>query len=63
LRATSRADISRYVTTYIQGKPHVGLALMSNEAQARIKIQPEELMGVAFTEPSAVAPGSQNRGR
>ena len=45
LRATSRADISRYVTTYIQGKPHVGLALMSNEAQGRIKIQPEELMG------------------
>lgn len=45
LRATSRADISRYITTYIQGKPHVGLALMSNEAQARTKIQPEELMG------------------
>ena len=33
LRATSRADISRYITTYIQGKPHIGLALMSNEAQ------------------------------
>lgn len=45
LRATSRADISRYVTTYIQGKPHVGLALMSGDAQAKIKIQPEELMG------------------
>jgi zinc protease len=45
LRATSRADISRYITTYIQGKPHVGLALMSNEAQAKIKIQPEELIG------------------
>ena len=45
LRATSRADISRYVTTYIQGKPRVGLALMSNETQRRIKIQPEELMG------------------
>jgi zinc protease len=45
LRATSRADISRYVTTYIQGKPHVGLALMSNEAQSKIKIQPEELIG------------------
>src|SRR5215204_5842964 len=63
LRATSRADISRYITTYIQGKPHVGLALMSNEAQARIKIQPEELIGVAFTEPSAGTPGNQNRGR
>jgi zinc protease len=45
LRATSRADINRYVTTYIQGKPHVGLALMSNEAQSKIKIQPEELIG------------------
>jgi len=45
LRATSRADISRYVTTYIQGKPHIGLALMSSEAQNNIKIQPEELIG------------------
>ncbi|HET7113017.1 MAG TPA: pitrilysin family protein [Pyrinomonadaceae bacterium] len=45
LRATSRADISRYVTTYIQGKPHIGLALMSSEAQTRVKITPEELMG------------------
>ena len=45
LRATSRADISRYITTYIQGKPHVGLALMSNEAQAKVKLQPAELMG------------------
>ncbi|PWT88347.1 MAG: insulinase family protein [Blastocatellia bacterium] len=45
LHATSRADISRYITTYIQGKPHVGLALLSSEAQTKIKIQPEELMG------------------
>ena len=45
LRATSRADISRYITTYIQGKPHVGLALMSPDAQNRFKITPEELMG------------------
>ena len=45
LRATSRADISRYITTYIQGKPHVGLALMSNDAQSKIKITPEELIG------------------
>jgi zinc protease len=44
LRATSRADISRYITTYIQGKPHIGLALMSSEAQNQIKIQPEELI-------------------
>lgn len=45
LRATSRTDISRYITTYIQGKPHVGLALMSSEAQTRTKISPEELIG------------------
>jgi zinc protease len=45
LRATSRADISRYVTTYIQGKPHVGLVLLSPEAQEKIKLQPEELIG------------------
>jgi zinc protease len=45
LRATSRTDISRYITTYIQGKPHVGLALISPDAQTRIKITPEELMG------------------
>ena len=45
LRTTSRADISRYITTYIQGKPHVGLALMSSDAQGKIKIQPEELIG------------------
>ena len=25
LRRTSRADINRYVTNYIQGKPHIGL--------------------------------------
>jgi zinc protease len=45
LRATSRADISRYVTTYIQNKPHVGLALISSEAQQKIKIEPAELIG------------------
>jgi zinc protease len=45
LRATSRADISRYITTYIQAKPHVGLALLSADAQAKTKIQPEELIG------------------
>lgn len=45
LRATSRADISRYVTTYIQGKPHVGLALIASEAQQKIKIEPAELIG------------------
>ncbi len=45
LRATSRADISRYITTYIQGKPHVGLALMSEDALAKTRLKPEELIG------------------
>ncbi len=45
LRKTSRADISRYVTTYIQGKPHVGLAMMSEESQATAKLTTEELIG------------------
>jgi zinc protease len=45
LRRTSRADISRYITTYIQGKPHVGLALISDEAQQQVKLTPEELIG------------------
>lgn len=45
LRATSRADISRYVANYIQGKPHVGLAIMSEDAAAKTGIKPEELIG------------------
>ena len=44
LRRTSRADISRYITTYIQGKPHIGLALMSDEAQQQAQLKPEELI-------------------
>jgi zinc protease len=45
LRQTSRADISRYVTTYIQGKPHVGLAMISEEGQQQAQLKPEELIG------------------
>ena len=45
LRKTSRADISRYVMTYIMGKPHVGLAMMSDEAQTQAQLTPEELIG------------------
>ena len=45
LRRASRADISRYITTYIQGKPHVGLALISEEGQQAVKLTPEELIG------------------
>lgn len=45
LRRTTRGDISRYITTYIQGKPHIGLALISEEAQQQIQLKPEELIG------------------
>jgi len=45
LRRTSRADISRYITTYIQGKPHVGLALISEQSQQQARLTPESLVG------------------
>lgn len=45
LRRTTRVDISRYVATYIHGKPHVGLALISEEMQQQIQLKPEELIG------------------
>jgi zinc protease len=46
LRSTKRADISRYVTTYIQGKPHVGLALLSDDAAKTSQLTPDDLIGV-----------------
>lgn len=45
LRAVKRAEISRYLTTYIQGKPRVAIALISPNAQSTAKITPEELIG------------------
>ena len=45
LRATSRIDISRYVKTYIQNKPHVGLALMSEESLKQSGLTTEDLLG------------------
>jgi zinc protease len=45
LRATSRADINRYVKNYIQGKPHIGVALISANAQAQAKLTQEDLIG------------------
>src|SRR5262249_53687987 len=49
LRATSRADISRYVTTYIQGKPHVGLALLSQESLRASGLTAADLLGGSDT--------------
>ena len=47
LRATSRADISRYITTYVQGKPHVGLAMLSEDSLRASGLTEAELMGAA----------------
>jgi zinc protease len=45
LRATSREDINAYVRNYIQGKPRVGVALISTEAQRQARLTPEDLIG------------------
>ena len=45
LRAVSRDDIKKYVATYIQGKPHVGVALISEKAQATAKLTEQDLIG------------------
>ena len=45
LRATSRADISRYLTAYVQGKPHVGLALMNEESEKISGLTGNDLIG------------------
>lgn len=45
LRATTRADISKYIRTYIQNKPHIGLALISPEQQAIANLTAEDLIG------------------
>jgi zinc protease len=45
LRAVTRNETNKYVRTYIQNKPHVGIALISSDAQARAKITQEDLIG------------------
>ena len=47
LRRTSRADINRYVSNYIQGKPHVGIAMLSEESQRQAQLTPQDLTGEA----------------
>jgi zinc protease len=47
LRAVTRADLSRYIKTYIQGKPHVGVALISHEQQQIAQLTPADLTGGA----------------
>lgn len=45
LRKTSRADIQRYVKQYIQGKPHIGVAILSDDAQRVARLGEKELVG------------------
>jgi zinc protease len=45
MRAVNRAEINRYVKTYIQGKPHIGIALISSAAQQQAKLTPADLIG------------------
>ncbi len=45
LRATSREDIKRYVSTYILGKPHVGVALISTADQQKVNLTEQDLIG------------------
>jgi len=47
LRSTNRADISRYITTYVQNKPHVGLAVLSPESLRTAGLTPADLIGGA----------------
>ncbi len=45
LRAISREDIKRYISTYILGKPHVGVALVSTADQQKAKLTEQDLIG------------------
>ena len=45
LRATTREDIKRYVSTYILGKPHVGVALISSADQKKANLTEQDLIG------------------
>jgi len=45
LRATSREDIKRYISTYILGKPHVGVALVSSADQTKANLTEQDLIG------------------
>jgi zinc protease len=45
LRAISRDDIKKYVSAYVQNKPHVGVALISDAALAASKLTEQDLIG------------------
>ena len=45
LRRITRSDINRYVSTYIQGKPHIGIGLMSEDAVKSSGLTTDDLIG------------------
>lgn len=45
LRATTREGINKYIDTYIQGKPHVGIALLSAGAKTESGLTEGDLIG------------------
>lgn len=45
LRSITREDTARYIRTYIQGKNHIGVAMLSAESQAQAKLTAEDLIG------------------
>jgi zinc protease len=55
LRASSRADISKYISNYVQSKPHVGLAMMSDEALKSSGLTESDLIGIAQAQSTAAA--------
>jgi len=45
LRAITRADINRYIKTYVQGKNHIAIALVTAEAKKQAALTEQDLIG------------------
>ena len=45
LRTTTRADIQRFVNRYVRNQPHVGVALLSADAQTASRLTTADLIG------------------
>ncbi len=45
LAAVTRADVARYLETYVMGKPHVSIVLLSHENQQKVRLTSSEVVG------------------
>ncbi|MFN3329619.1 MAG: M16 family metallopeptidase [Pyrinomonadaceae bacterium] len=45
LRAVSRQDVKRYISTYIQNKPFIAIAMLSAKNQQKLKLTEADLIG------------------